>query len=49
MQQDLSADADDYITVIKSQGIFDAGVVGGAADRSRIRDLHAKIGELTVE
>jgi transposase len=30
-------------------GIFGAGVVEGAADRERIRELHAKIGELTVE
>jgi hypothetical protein len=30
-------------------GIFGAGVVEGAADRGRIRELHAKIGELTVE
>src|SRR5882757_2961864 len=30
-------------------GIFGAGVVEGAADRERIREFHAKIGELTVE
>jgi transposase len=30
-------------------GVFGAGVVEGAADRERIRELHAKIGELTVE
>jgi transposase len=30
-------------------GIFGVGVVEGAADRERIRELHAKIGELTVE
>ena len=30
-------------------GIFGAGVVEGTADRARIRELHAKIGELTVE
>ena len=29
-------------------GIFGAGVIDGA-DRERIRELHAKIGELTVE
>jgi transposase-like protein len=28
-------------------GIFGAGVVEGAPDRERIRELHAKIGELT--
>jgi transposase-like protein len=30
-------------------GIFGAGVVENATDRERIRELHAKIGELTVE
>lgn len=30
-------------------GIFGAGAVEGVADRERIRELHAKIGELTVE
>jgi transposase len=30
-------------------GIFGAGAVEGAVDRERIRELHAKIGELTVE
>ena len=29
--------------------IFGAGWVEGTADRDRIRELHAKIGELTVE
>jgi transposase-like protein len=43
------------ITSWKSQllenaaGIFGAGVLEGTADRERIRELHAKIGELTVE
>jgi hypothetical protein len=30
-------------------GIFGAGTVESATDRERIRELHAKIGELTVE
>ncbi len=30
-------------------GIFGAGAVESATDRERIRELHAKIGELTVE
>jgi transposase len=30
-------------------GIFGAGAVESVADRERIRELHAKIGELTVE
>jgi transposase len=30
-------------------GIFGAGAVASATDRERIRELHAKIGELTVE
>ena len=29
--------------------IFGAGLGGAAADRDQIRELHAKIGELTVE
>jgi transposase len=33
----------------QAAGIFGAGAVEGAADRERIRELHAKIGELTVE
>ena len=33
----------------QATGIFGAGAVEGAADRERIRELHAKIGELTVE
>jgi transposase len=43
------------ITSWKSQllenaaGIFGTGVLEGTADRERIRELHAKIGELTVE
>jgi transposase len=43
------------ITSWKSQllenaaGIFGAGVLEGMADRERIRELHEKIGELTVE
>jgi transposase len=32
----------------QAAGIFGA-VVSGSADRERIRELHAKIGELTVE
>jgi hypothetical protein len=30
-------------------GIFGAGAVERVTDRERIRELHAKIGELTVE
>jgi len=30
-------------------GIFGAGAVESATDRERLRELHAKIGELTVE
>ena len=30
-------------------GIFGGGVADSAADRERIRELHEKIGELTVE
>ena len=30
-------------------GIFGAGALESATDRERIRELHAKIGELTVE
>ncbi len=43
------------ITSWKSQllenaaGIFGAGVVDGTADRERIKELHEKIGQLTVE
>lgn len=49
MRQYLLAGRDDYITVVESQGIFGAGIVEGAADRERIREMHAKIGEPTVE
>ena len=36
MQQYLSAGPDDYITVIETKGVFDAGVVEDAAGRERI-------------
>ena len=43
------------ITSWKSQllanaaGIFGTGTIDGAADRERIKELHEKIGQLTVE
>ena len=33
----------------QAAGIFGAGALESTADRERIRELHAKIGELTVE